>query len=235
MRDMIRRALQEPDGPVSMSLECRRADLNKRREGTRGGRYRFRNHLFRKRDESAVKSGREVEKLRSRSRRVTARLTRIEPGTQPTGATPDRAGEAVHQRNIFAQTRSELSRGQHIMQTAIHRDEPAKIALIEHDGVVASATLEMPGAEEHLHSAVELLRLIELGAELAEQRHIRQAILEHELAQHAPIERVVPDHLDRHDFGVAEYRVLIAIKRQRVLVERHVELLVHARVGTNRL
>src|SRR5690349_2226053 len=130
----------------------------------------------------ARKSGRKTEERRSGRCPVAARVAWIEAGAQAVRATTDRAGKALHQRDVLAQTRGELSRRQHVVQASIHRDEPVEIALIEHDRVGAAAALEMPGTEKHLHLPIELLRLVELRAQVAEQCDIGQAILEHELA-----------------------------------------------------
>ncbi len=60
-------------------------------------------------------------------------------------------------------------------------------------------------------------------------------MLEEQLAQHAPVIRVVPDHLHRHHFRVSEDRVLVRIEREGAAIERKVELLVEPCVRSKRL
>ena len=77
--------------------------------------------------------------------------------------------------------------------------------------------------------------MLQLGRQRADAGEISKAFLKEELAQDSPVVGVVPDHLDRHDFGIAEQRVLILIKRKRAFVEGTIELLIDARPAADML
>ena len=68
---------------------------------------------------------------------------------------------------------------------------------------------------------------VNCGPQPAEQREVGQALAEEQRRQQRPVVGVVPDHLDRHHLRIAEQRVLVLVKRQRVFVEREVQLLVN--------
>src|SRR3546814_3057677 len=83
-----------------------------------------------------------------------------------------------------------------------------------------------PFAQQVLHRRVERAATLELHAQAAEHGDIRDAPGEEGRRQQRPVERVVPDDLDRHHLRVAEQRVLVLEQGHGGLVEREVKLLV---------
>src|SRR3546814_20643774 len=77
-----------------------------------------------------------------------------------------------------------------------------------------------------LHDAlpicVERAATLELRAQAAEHRHVRDASGEERRRQQRPVERVVPDDLDRHHLRVAEQRVLVLEQRHGEIGRAHV-------------
>ena len=82
-----------------------------------------------------------------------------------------------------------------------------------------------PVAQQRLDVQVQLLHGGQLTLQARQRGDVGESLLEEELAENAPVIGVVPDHLGRHDLGIAEHRVLVAIQRERALVEREVDLL----------
>ena len=96
------------------------------------------------------------------------------------------------------------------------------------------AALCRPGTQQILDHAVELLAQRQRVVQARQRAQVGKPVLKEQLREYAPVERVVPDHLDRQHHGVAKQRVLVGIERQRVGVERLEQLLVDLRVRTDR-
>jgi hypothetical protein len=121
---------------------------------------------------------------------------------------------------------------------AVELREPVEPGLVEQDrwiAPLAPVAGGRPRAQEVLHGEIEILAGVELVTQARQHREVRQPALEEELAQHAPVVRVVPDHLDGQHVRVAEQRVLVPVQRHRAVAEGHEELLVEARVRGKRL
>ena len=105
-------------------------------------------------------------------------------------------------------------------QAAVELGEPGQCRLVVHHRQIALAAERRPAAQQRLHRQVECSTVLEFGAQPRQHRQIGDPALEEQLRQHAPVVGVIPDHLDRQHFRVAEQWILVDVQRQRAVVER---------------
>jgi hypothetical protein len=143
----------------------------------------------------------------------------------------DLGGKRLQQQRVLTNALLEACVVQLVAQAAVQLCEPFEARLIEHESTVALGAHLRPFAHELLQGVVQSYRQGQLVAQARHHGEIGEAVLAEELAEHAPVVRVIPHDLDGQHLGIAEHCVLIRVERERAAIEGEIEMLVQARIG----